>query len=446
MLKQNVKQICKWISHALGFACLLLSQFSYSAPAANVKTTIDRAETPDNVKEKLILPYLFSTDSMGLNIGLGGMLSGYFQDQMTIGGTVFGGEVSRGASIGVWNFKLPKTERFFMSTYGFLGYYPDQRAYTGGALEFIPSGIPLPGSNDSSNLQYLEANGSSNWFDIKLEYALPIGATKEKGRVEYKLARGLLVSEPSGGREWNPLESGATVMALRQFNRYQSFEFEDESLDGSIHAIELGILYDNTDLSFNPSYGSSQYFSISYDGGWLESNDEWTFINLDMSKYFSLGESDWASQRILALNFWTGYSPSWELEYDEQGGRRITNAAPYNEGATLGGFYRMRGFDQNRFHDKASIYTSAEYRYTLKANPIEDINWLRFLRLDWFQLVGFAEAGRVAPQYSASELLTDLKFDYGVSLRALTAGIVIRFDIAHSDEATNAWVMVDHPF
>ena len=106
----------------------------------------------------------------------------------------------------------------------------------------------------------------------------------------------------------------------------------------------------------------------------------------------------------------------------------------------------MRGFDQNRFHDKASIYTAAEYRYTLKNNPVEDIHWLRFLRLDWFQLVGFAEAGRVAPEYTASELLSDLKFDYGVSLRALTAGIVIRFDIAHSQESTNAWVMVDHPF
>ena len=99
-----------------------------AAPAANVKTSIDRAETPDNVKEKLLLPYFFNSDSMGLNIGLGGMLSGYFQDQMTIGGTVFGGDVSRGVGLGVWNFKLPKTERFFLSTYGFLGYYPDQRA------------------------------------------------------------------------------------------------------------------------------------------------------------------------------------------------------------------------------------------------------------------------------------------------------------------------------
>mgnify|MGYP000315051649 CR=1 FL=1 len=114
----------KAIKVQMSLACfyLISAYFAMAAPAANVKTTIDRAETPNNVKEKLILPYLFSTDSMGLNLGGGGMLSGYFQDQMTIGGTVFGGEVSQGAGLGVWNFKLPKTERFFLSAVGFLGY------------------------------------------------------------------------------------------------------------------------------------------------------------------------------------------------------------------------------------------------------------------------------------------------------------------------------------
>ena len=165
-----------------------------------------------------------------------------------------------------------------------------------------------------------------------------------------------------------------------------------------------------------------------------------------MSKYFSFGESDYAHQRILALNFWSGYSPSWEVEYDGLGGQKVVNNAPYNEAATLGGFYRMRGFDQNRFHDKAAIYGSAEYRYTLKYNPIEDVNWLKFLKIDWFQLVGFVEAGRVGAQYTASELLTDLKYDAGFSLRFLAAGLVVRTDIAVSDEGSNTWVMVDHPF
>ncbi|MGR5488604.1 BamA/TamA family outer membrane protein, partial [Vibrio alfacsensis] len=84
-----------------------------------------------------------------------------------------------------------------------------------------------------------------------------------------------------------------------------------------------------------------------------------------MSKYFSLGKSDWASQRIIAMNFWTGYSPTWEVTDNPNGTQSINGNAPYNEGATLGGFTRMRGYDNNRFHDKAVIYGSAEYRYTL---------------------------------------------------------------------------------
>jgi len=106
----------------------------------------------------------------------------------------------------------------------------------------------------------------------------------------------------------------------------------------------------------------------------------------------------------------------------------------------------MRGFRQNRFHDKAAIYATAEYRMTLDYNPIANVNWLKFLNLDWFQTVLYVEGGRVAPTFSSSALFTDWKTDIGVSLRALTAGIVVRLDITASKEATTTWLMVGHPF
>jgi outer membrane protein assembly factor BamA len=169
-------------------------------------------------------------------------------------------------------------------------------------------------------------------------------------------------------------------------------------------------------------------------------------VELEASKYFSLGASRWARQRILALNGWTAYSPSWDIDRNDEGGERVENGPPFLEGATLGGFYRLRGYRDARFHDKASIYAAAEYRYTLDYNPIRNIEWLRFMKLDWFQLVGFVEGGRVAPDYKPDTLFSDWKSDFGIGLRAMTAGIVVRFDLAHSDEGTNAWVMVGHPF
>ncbi|OUR79788.1 hypothetical protein A9Q75_11795 [Colwellia psychrerythraea] len=65
---------------------------------------------------------------------------------------------------------------------------------------------------------------------------------------------------------------------------------------------------------------------------------------MEVSKYFSLGKSSFAKQNIIALNAWLGYSPSWEVIYDEAGNNQVINNAPFLEGATLGGMYRLRGF------------------------------------------------------------------------------------------------------
>jgi len=108
--------------------------------------------------------------------------------------------------------------------------------------------------------------------------------------------------------------------------------------------------------------------------------------------------------------------------------------------------YRLRGFRQNRFHDKAVIYATAEYRMTLDYNPIADIRWLKFLNLDWLQTVFYVEGGRVAPNLHKDTLFTDWKKDAGVSIRALTAGIVIRLDFTRSKEGSSTWLMVGHPF
>ena len=426
-------------------ASLLAPHFSF-ADVSRVKSSLNREESEDKVQENLILPYFFSTDTLGFNLGVGAMAKGYHQEQMTIGGTVFKGDVSDGLYAGLFNYRIANSQRWYLSASGMKAYFPDQRAYTGGIGVPLDNNTSLPGSNDSSNEQFLEANGDSDWLDVKLEYALPFGATKNNGIVEYRTRNGLLVSKPSGGKTWNPLESGAMVATLRYFSRYQSFELSPTEIDGDMAAFEYGLLYDNTDFAVNPSYGSRQYLAYSESTSWGDDTYDWNLWQFSASKFISFGQSDYAHQRILAMNFWTAYSPSWELDDLGDGTSVIRDAAPYNEGATLGGFKRMRGYDFYRFHDKAAIYGALEYRYTLKYNPVKNINWLRFLKLDWFQLVAFAEAGRVAPSYTLNNFSEDLKFDYGVSLRAMMAGLVVRTELANSPEGTNFWIMVDQPF
>ncbi|GAM62875.1 hypothetical protein JCM19232_4552 [Vibrio ishigakensis] len=278
-----------------------------------------------------------------------------------------------------------------------------------------------------------------------MEYVLPIGSRKSDPIIQYNLRGGLLTDAPTS-TNWNPLDNGTTILILRQFNRYQSYEDENGKQSGDVNAVELGIQYDNTDFAPNPSMGSRQYLSYTFEGAWLTPEDNWDVWQLDLSKYTNIGESEWASQRIFAFNFWTAYSPSWNVKQVGNDSRIVEDAPAYNEGATLGGYKRMRGYDSNRFHDKASIYASAEYRYTLKYNPVRDVEWLRFLNLDWFQLVGFVEAGQVASEYDLKDLTSDMKYDAGVSLRALTAGLVVRADYAVSEEGSYMWFMINQPF
>ena len=140
------------------------------------------------------------------------------------------------------------------------------------------------------------------------------------------------------------------------------------------------------------------------------------------------------------------YSPSWKITLDDAGNNLVTNNAPFLDGATLSGMYRLRGFRKNRFHDKAAIYATAEYRMTLDYNPIANVRWLNFLHLDWLQTVFYVEGGRVSPTLHRDTLFSDWKTDVGVSLRALTAGIVVRLDFTQSKEGTSTWLMVGHPF
>lgn len=429
------------------FTIILIALIPFTSQAkttARVKLNVDRVE---NIKkrETLILPYAYSSDDLGTMIGIGTMATGLYQKQMSAGATVFTGD-SKGLGFGIWDYKLFGTKRFFISSVGMVADFPLLRAYSPLPNELTPPNEPRPGANDSSFDDFIAAQGSNNWWDVKLEYVLPWGNAVDSAMSTYKLKGGLVQTKEDDVPSWNPLKNGTSVLVARQFNRYQLYQNETDELDGAVHALELGYLYDNTDFPTNPSHGSAQYISFTYNPQWLESNNNWTFIEFEASKYISFGANDFAKQNVLALNFWTGYSPSWQVMYDDNGYSQVTDNAPFLEGASLGGIYRMRGFRQSRFHDKAAIYATAEYRMTLNYNPIANVNWLSFLNLDWFQTVLFVEGGRVSPTYNKDTLLSDWKSDVGISLRALTAGIIVRFDIAKSTEGTNMWVMVGHPF
>jgi hypothetical protein len=180
----------------------------------SVKSAVIRSENPRGSKELLILPYGFDSETMGLTFGIGGAAKGYGQDQLLVAATVYasvdeldGNDSTRGVIAGIWDLGIPFTQRFFFTATGSAGYYPRKRAYSSPVYE---PGFPRPGSNDSSTDQFIQVGGNDNWVDFRLEYVLPIGAAKNQAMMTYKLHKGMLASQPTGGRKWNPLESGLT--------------------------------------------------------------------------------------------------------------------------------------------------------------------------------------------------------------------------------------------
>jgi hypothetical protein len=68
------------------------------------------------------------------------------------------------------------------------------------------------------------------------------------------------------------------------------------------------------------------------------------------------------------------------------------------------------------------------------------------LDVDWIQLVAFGELGRVAPAWSFKTLHEEMKWDLGGGIRVMMNNVVIRLDVAGSDESVEIQVFVKHPF
>jgi hypothetical protein len=117
--------------------------------------------------------------------------------------------------------------------------------------------------------------------------------------------------------------------------------------------------------------------------------------------------------------FWTAYSPTWDLQPDGS----IAHRPPGFSGATLGGLFRMRAYPSQRFSDKAAVYYAAELRMMPTWNFFDRLPWLQErVGVEWIQLVGFGEAGRVAPHYDLGDLHSDMRWDIRIRAAGLGQG------------------------
>jgi len=399
---------------------------------------------PDGKFEKntLNLPFAFYNESFGFAAAYVYAMTGYPQKQAALISSVMVG--SKGSGLGFImgrDLQMPFLDRLFLDATFQAGYFQDNDIYVNGNRDFPDE---RAGSNDSDEDNFVTSDGGwDNFFRLRFKYLLPMGHGRDTIISTQVVDQGMLVKGATGGETWNPLKSGLTYLEMQPFYRLQQVDSDDVREDVKTNGLEVSLFRDNRDFRFNPSTGSAVRLSWTRDFGMLNSSNSWTVVDTEVDKYFSLGESDWFRQRVLAFNFWTAYSPTW----DEQDNGDIDNGPPTYAGATLGGLWRMRGYPSQRFSDKAAIYYAAEYRMIPRWNPFE--NWDRvqkYVGVQWLQFVPFVEVGRVAPDWGVNRLHEDVKWDAGLGLRLWAKGIVIRIDSAVSDEGFGVQMMVAQPF
>ena len=411
-------------------------QASDDLPAYDDNTTIS--------KDWIVLPFAFTSESTGVAGGIGAIKQGLLQPQTTLVTSIFGGvpeeiithneqkEASfSGGFFYFTDYKLPFTNRLFFSIMGLKSYFPNTQYY-------------FKGSNDSKKEDVFKTSGDSNFVNTTFKYVLPIGEGVDNPNGTYTLQNGFCVGRDDCGGN-TPFVTGRTTLGLKTF--YQSDTFENTSFEEApswdTNGLRFFLQHDNTDFDLNPSRGYHFNLQYSADFGEGDSLQSWDFLEFKYNHYVNLDTFSFTKQNVLALSMWTGYSFSWDNDKEIIPGINA-HRPPTWEGARLGGFFRMRGYDNNRFSDKAAFYATAEYRAVLDYNPFKNNDYVP-VAIDWFQVVAFVEAGRVHDQYN-TELLSNMKYDVGISLRALAAQLPVRFDVAYGEEGVNLWVMVNQPF
>ena len=429
----------------LPFLLLLVAAQSSSAADLTQPPAILRevGETGSVDSRKLILPYIFATETLDVALGAAIGASAWPQEQSSLFGAVLG---TTNESWGLFfvgtSLHLPGAKRLFLDFSASLGQYTDLRDYIDGNPEYPDS---RAGSNDSEPNDFISGEGTYNWLVLNFKYVLPIGHARQSAIANYALDRGILVSGATGAESWNPLRSGRTLLQLEPFMIERTFDIPEDLNGGRTNGLAFSVLHDNRDFSPNPSRGTTTTLKLARDFGQFGSTSSWTTVEGKFSKYFFLGSTRLTRQQVLAFNAWTADSPTWE-EWETDEGTVYDHRPPPYLGTTLGGYLRMRGFPQYRFSDKAAVYYGLEYRVIPEWNPLGSISWLRWLRIDWWQWVPFAEAGRVADHWNLRELHSDMKWDVGLGLRLMTAKVVVRGDAAVSEEGFHIWAMVGQAF
>ena len=415
-------------------ACWLCVFTFILSPLVNAQAIVENVDQEPKEASWIAVPALFYSDYLGLAIGAGAYVDGLRQPQESFLASAY---VSESGSRGLWfySYQTQFLERLFADSSLHWGWRHDIQTFRNGNPNFTNQEA---GSHGSSDKNYVISTGEDAFINLDFSYVLPIGDGKQGGIHRYKISKSQLIEDTaSGARYFNPNRSGRFFLGAEFFMHRQNFHDQyDQYNDQRSSGLRFSANYDNRNWSSDPSAGSNHQLTISRDPGSFDSTVSWTKVELDLSKYWPLGPSAGAKNRVLAMNFYTADIITWEPD----------SPPPEFEQVTLGGYDRMRAYPHERFHDKAAIYYGLEHRYTFAINPINLLPLPSFVPDFDLQLASFFELGRVHNEYSFSELNSDMNWSAGLGLRGNHEGSTGRLGFAIGDDVYAFYLGASYPW
>jgi hypothetical protein len=219
---------------------------------------------------------------------------------------------------------------------------------------------------------------------------------------------------------------------------FHGFDFDQtgNEVPLSRHGASAGMLLDLTDDVVDPRLGVRFGYQTSLPP------PSSSLLGKDSGDEGAFGTRDDLRVRDYTLTF---YVPlvrqlylAWANAYFEATGREES------EEVITGGSPPLRGYPAGRWSDRFGVFSGLELRYNL---PL--FKKLEFLLvsgiLEEVQLAAFYEAGQVSPVKDHT-LYEELHRSYGAGVRALFQAIVLRMDLAFSDEGMQTHLTIGQAF
>ncbi|MDD7805836.1 MAG: BamA/TamA family outer membrane protein [Endozoicomonas sp. (ex Botrylloides leachii)] len=397
-------------------------------------------ETEDSEKQFVGVPFIFSSQDWSTAIGGSGLLRHAGQPQAVLFGTAI---VSKNKSwlgyLNLDNLIMPNMKQWLISISAIEANFSETNYYVPGNPKFIDE---QAGSNDSNPDDYVRTSGRESRYKVKFKYILPIGNGRQ-GALASMAQQDKNSFQKS--RIWNPLQSGQTSLEFQPFYERQVLGDKAKTNDSNqAMGMRFIVDYDNRNSTQLPTRGSELSFTLSHDWG-SSSRPKWTTWEGAYSKFLNIGANNFMRQQVIAFNAWLADTPTWN-DTTTINGTQQYQRPPSFAANSLGGWNRLRGYENNRFYDRSAVSYSLEYRVMPQWQPLNNLPVIGAYNIPWWQWTLFIDAGRVADTFSLSQLHSHMKYSIGGGIRFDVEGVTVRTEIASSKEDTEFRVFVNQPF